>query len=312
MLRLVAIRLGLGVFVLFGVTLGVFLLLYITPGDPVTSWVGPTASPEEIARAREFLGLDKPVFVQYFLWLGRVSTGNFGRSIQFSIDVGPLVFERVGNTLLLTAGSLAIGVPVGFAAGYVAARWRRSITDRVVTFGSLIGASLPMYWLGLVLIVIFASGLGWFPATGMHSVRGGGIADLLWHMVLPAVTASAVPASVIARMVRTLLVGNLNQDYVLQLRAKGLSQRQVMRHVMRNSMPGSVNVVGLQVGYLLGAIVFTEVVFSWPGIGLALFNAILARDVPLVQAGVLVIAAAFVLVNLAADVVALAVDPRRR
>jgi peptide/nickel transport system permease protein len=310
-LKLICHRLALGVLVLIGVTLGVFLLLYISPGDPVLSWVGPRATPEQIEEARRFLGLDKPVFVQYFLWLGRLIEGDFGRSIQFSVPVESIVLERMWNTLLLVIASLVIAVPAGFAMGYVAARWRGSLADRFVTFVSLVGASLPMYWLGLVLIVVFALELRWFPAQGMHSVTGGGLADLLHHMVLPAVTASAVPAAVISRMVRTLMIGNLKQDFVLQLRAKGLARGRVMRHVVRNSMPGAVNVIGLQIGYLLGATVFTEVVFQWPGVGLALYDALLARDIPVVQGAVVIIAAAFVLVNLVIDVVALASDPRR-
>ena len=313
MLVLIVQRLLLSVIVLIGVTLIIFSLLFLAPGDPVRSWVGPTATPEQVEQARERLGLDEPVPVQYVRWLSRVSSGSFGRSIQFSIPVGPLLFERMKNSMILIGASLAFAVPVGFALGYIAAPRRLSLTDRWITFISLLGASLPVYWLGLVLLLVFALKLGWFPGSGMCSLTGDNdTPDLIHHLVLPAVTAGAVPASVIARMVRALMMGNLKEDYVLQLRAKGLRQQQVMRHVLRNSMPGAINVTGLQVAYLLGAIVFTEVVFSWPGIGLSLLNGILARDIPLVQGGVLLVAGAFVLVNLATDVVALALDPRRQ
>ena len=221
----------------------------------------------------------------------------------------------IGLPALLTLGSLTICVVVGLAVGIVSGTRQYSWFDRISMSLTLILANTPAFWLGLVLMVVLALYLGWFPATGMYSMRAAQktVGDLLHHMVLPAITTAAVSAAIIARLVRSSFLDVVRKHYMTALRAKGLAERDIiLRHGMKNALPPIINIVGLQVGYLMGGALFTEVVFSWPGIGLQIYSSIVARDLPVVQAAVLVTTFVFVLVNLGTDIVVAALDPRIR
>jgi peptide/nickel transport system permease protein len=235
-------------------------------------------------------------------------------SIATSLPVSHLVLPKFGNTVVLAAASLFLSLVVGFGVGVFAAARAGSKFDRATMSITLVFGSIPPYWLGLVLVMIFALTLRWLPTTGMYDIIDpGGLRDLLRHLVLPAVATAAAPAAIITRMVRTSMVDILGQDYVRVARAKGIPRRIILwRHVLRNALPPIATIAGLQLGYLLGGALFTEVVFAWPGLGYQLDSSIVARDVPVVQAAVMLIALMFVLVNLAVDMLNAVIDPRIR
>ncbi|WP_100499295.1 ABC transporter permease [Geodermatophilus chilensis] len=307
-------RLGGMVLVLLGVSLLVFLIMQLVPGDPARTLLGPTATAEAIAAVRQDLGLNQPLVNQYLDYLGGLLRGDLNNSLVMAQPVTEIVFPKLGNTIILAAGALVICLVVGVPLGVLAATRQYSLFDRGAMFLSLAGASVPVYWAALVAISIFALQLGWLPTSGMYDVRNpGGFGDLLLHLVLPAATAAVVPTAVIARLTRSVMVEALQQDHIRMLRANGVSERQIVwRHALRNALPPIVNIVGLQVGYLLGGVIFIEVVFSWPGLGGQLYTSITANDMPIIQAGVLFIAVVFVVVNLVADIVVALLDPRTR
>ncbi|GAB3052076.1 ABC transporter permease [Sediminivirga luteola] len=301
--------------VLFGVSLVIFLLLQLVPGDPARTILGAGATEDAVAAVRAELGLDQPLPVQFLGYLQGLITGDLGRSLTINQPVTEIIIPRFQNTMVLSAAALVICVVVGIPLGILAARRQYGIFDRIAMFTSLAGASVPVYWLGLMLIGVFALNLGWFPTSGMSNPRNpeGGFGDLLSHLVLPAFAAALVPLAVIARMTRSVMVDTMEQDYIRTLRAAGVPERSIIwKHCLRNAMPPIVTVVGLQIGYLLGGVIFVEVVFSWPGLGYQLYTAITQNDMPLVQAGVLFIALVFVLVNLLADTTVGLLDPRTR
>jgi peptide/nickel transport system permease protein len=246
-------------------------------------------------------------------WLTNVLRGDFGRSQTRNEPVSGLIVSRLGNTLVLSGSALVLAITLGLVAGSVAAVRPRSWLDRLSTMGSLVGTSLPSFWVGIVLIVIFSQTLRIFPTSGMYSPRGAGPLDVLWHLVLPAFTLAAASAGVIARITRAALLDVLAQEYVTVARAKGLRRRQVVVvHALRNALIPIVTVIGLQAGFLLGGAVITETVFAWPGLGSQMIDAISRRDVPLALGSVLVVSAGFVLANLIADVSHGVIDPRLR
>ncbi|HXJ85079.1 MAG TPA: ABC transporter permease [Candidatus Methylomirabilis sp.] len=300
--------------VLLGVSLIVFLVLHLTPGDPAEVMLGSQATQEDLTRLRAQLGLDRPLHVQYARWIGQVLRGDLGRSLWMKRPVLTEVMERFKATLLLTASALVLSTVGGIALGIGAATRANSLLDRLSTVASLFGASMPVFWLGIVLMVIFSLWLGWLPASGMFAPYGGGGArDLLAHLVLPAVTLAAASVTIVARLTRSAMLDVLGQDYVRTARAKGATEwAVVVRHALKNALIPIVTVVGVQAGYLLGGAVLTETVFAWPGVGTLVVQGILARDVPLVQGSVLVIASTFVLINLAVDVLYACLDPRIR
>jgi peptide/nickel transport system permease protein len=300
--------------VLFGVSVVIFFLMHVIPGDITAALLGPMATEAAKEQLRHALGLDQPLLVQYVKWLGTVLSGDFGRSIATSLPVSHLVLPKFGNTVVLAAGSLLLSLVIGFGIGVFAAAHAGSTFDRATMSITLVFGSIPPYWLGLVLVMIFALSLRWLPTTGMYDIIDpGGISDLLRHLVLPAVATAAAPAAIITRMVRTSMVEILAQDYVRVARAKGIPRRVILwRHVLRNALPPIATITGLQLGYLLGGALFTEVVFAWPGLGYQLNSSIVARDVPVVQAAVMLIALIFVLVNLAVDMLNAVIDPRIR
>jgi peptide/nickel transport system permease protein len=307
-------RLLLLVPVLLGVSVVVFLVLHLSPGDPAEIMLGSQATQEDLARLRADLGLNEPLPVQYARWLGHVVRGDLGRSIWMKRPVLGEVLERLKATLLLTGTALLLSTVGGIALGVLSATRPNSLLDRLSAVASLFGASMPVFWLGIVLMVIFSLWLGWLPASGMWAPYGGGdLRDLLAHLVLPALTLCAASITIVARLTRSTMLDVLGQDYIRTARAKGLVEaRVVTRHGLKNAMIPIVTVVGVQAGYLLGGAVLTETVFAWPGVGTLMVQGILARDFPLVQGCVLVIALSFVLINLAVDLLYGWLDPRIR
>jgi peptide/nickel transport system permease protein len=312
--RYLARRLLLLVPVLAGVSIVIFMVLHLSPGDPVEIMLGSQATQEDRARLRGDLGLDQPLHVQYVRWLGHVVRGDLGRSIWMKRPVLAEVLGRFKATLILTCTALVLSTVVGIALGVSSARRPHSVLDRTSTVASLFGASMPSFWLGIVLMVVFALRLGWLPASGMYAPYGGGdLRDLLAHLVLPAVTLAAASVTIVARLTRAAMLETLGQDYIRTARAKGVVERRVvLRHGLKNAMIPIVTVIGVQAGYLLGGAVLTETVFAWPGVGTLMVQGILARDFPLVQGCVLVVALSFVLVNLAVDLLYAWLDPRIR
>jgi ABC-type dipeptide/oligopeptide/nickel transport system permease component len=298
--------------VLIGISFIAFFLLQLVPGDPALALLGPMARPEDLAALRTALGLDQPILVQYLRWMGRVLQGDLGVSIQLRSPVLPILIERFGNTLILTVAAVLISTVIGVAAGVISATRQFSFFDRASMIFALFGNSMPAFWLGLMAILIFSLNLGWFPAAGMWPITGPRtIWTLLHHLTLPAVTLGIAAAAVTARITRSSMLEVIRQDYVRTARAKGLQERTVvLGHALKNALLPVLTVVGVQFGFLLGGAVLTETVFSWPGIGLALYNAISVRDFPMVQGGVLLVATAFVLVNLGVDLLYALIDPR--
>jgi len=312
--RYLARRLLLLVPVLMGVSIVVFMVLHLSPGDPAEIMLGSAATKEDLTRLRLEMGLTEPLHVQYVRWMGHVLRGDLGRSLWMKRPVLGEVLQRFKATLVLAGSALALSTLGGLTLGVFSATRPDSILDRASTVVSLFGASMPVFWLGIVLMVVFSLWLGWLPASGMWAPYGGGdFRDLVLHLVLPAVTLAAASLTIIARLTRSTMLEVLGQDYIRTARAKGLVEgRVVVRHGLKNALIPIVTVVGVQAGYLLGGAVLTETVFAWPGVGTLMVQGILARDFPLVQGCVLVVALGFVLVNLAVDLLYAYLDPRIR
>lgn len=296
-----------------GVSIVCFALIHLAPGDPLSAVIPEGASPEAIAQIRAAYGFDQPLPVQYVKWLGHVLTGDFGTSIMTRRPVLSEVAPAIVNTLTLATAAIlfgfVLGCLLGVAAGYLAGK----PADRVVTAVSITGVSIPHYWLGMVLIVIFAVNLNLLPATGMGEGGSGSFGlgwDSLQYLVLPALTLSVIPAGIIARSVRGTIAEVRKQEFMQTLYAKGLPARRVFLHVVKNALPAVLAVMGLQLAQLLGGSILVETVFSWPGTGFLLNNAIFTRDLPILQGTILVLAMFFVLINLLVDILQTAVDPR--
>jgi peptide/nickel transport system permease protein len=301
-------------FVLVGVSFIVFILSRLAPGDPAQVMLGPLATPRELASLREQFGLDRPVLVQYGRWLSHVAQGDLGRSIMLHRAVLPEIWERFCATLILATGGMLLAFPLGVLVGGLAAIRPGSWLDRLSRIVATLAVSMPAFWIGLLLVVGFSVRLGWLPGTGMYSPVGkGGLGDLLAHLVLPAITLSLVPLAVVSRLTRSNMLDAMDQDYIRTARAKGASEwRVIAGHALSNTLVSLLTVIGMQVGFLLAGAVYVEVVFSWPGIGFMMVNAILTRDFPLVQGGVLLIATSYVAINLVTDLLYTCVDPRVR
>lgn len=314
MTRYLARRLLLLVPVLAGVSVVVFLVLHLSPGDPAEIMLGSQATQEDLARLRAELGLAEPLHIQYLRWMAHVARGDLGRSLWMKRPVLSEVLGRLKATLILTGTALLLSTVGGLALGIASATRPNSLLDRCSAVASLFGASMPVFWLGIVLMVAFSLWLEWLPASGMFAPYGGGdLPDLLSHLVLPAVTLAATSITIIARLTRSTMLEVLGQDYIRTARAKGLVERRVVvRHGLKNALIPIVTVIGVQAGYLLGGAVLTETVFAWPGVGTLMVQGILARDFPLVQGCVLVIALSFVIINLLVDLLYGYLDPRIR
>ncbi len=293
--------------VLLGVTLVVFAMTWLTPGDPVVALLGESAQgitgPARDALRRE-LGLDRPWPVQYLEYVRGLVQGDLGMSVRSRRPVMREVLDRLPATAELALAGLAIAVVVGVSLGVAAALRKRTWVDALAIAVALVGVSVPVFWSGFLLMLVFSLELGWLPASGRGTAR---------HLVLPALTVGIASAAFIARITRGAVLETLGQDYVRTARAKGVVERVVVvRHALRNALLPIVTVIGLQLGSLLGGAVLTETVFAWPGVGRMLVDAILARDLPLVQGSVLVVSLIFILINLVVDLSYAAINPRVR
>jgi peptide/nickel transport system permease protein len=295
------------------VSLVCFMLVHIAPGDPVNAIVPPDAPQAVVEQIKHEYGLDKPLPVQFGLWLEHVCTGDLGRSLATGRSVWSDLGPAVVNTLRLAVVASVIGFVLGVILGGLAGTYRGSWIDRVATGFAVAGVSIPHYWLGMVLVIIFSVTLGTLPAMGAGP---GGSSDWAWNwthmqfLVLPAVTLSVIPMGIITRTVRGIVSEILNQDFVNTLRGKGMLPRNIFLHVVKNAAPNVLSVMGLQLGYLMGGSILVETVFSWPGTGFLLNNAIFQRDIPVLQGTILVLALFFVALNLAVDLIQTALDPR--
>lgn len=313
MLATLARRIAYTIPILLGVSLVCFALVHIAPGDPLVSVLPPDASVDLQKMLIALYGFDRSYPEQFGIWLWRALHGDLGTSIASGRSVTTEVLRAVGNTLRLAVLATLIGFFFGSLFGFVAGYFRGSWVDKLASALSVLGVSVPHYWLGMVLVIIFASQLGWLPPTGAGP---GGSGDWAWdwehvrHMILPALTMSVIPMGIIARTVRALVADILQQEFVIGLRAKGLTDRGIFAHVVKNAAPTALAVMGLQLGYLLGGSILIETVFSWPGTGFLLNAAIFQRDLPLLQGTILVLALFFVLLNLVVDVVQATLDPR--
>ncbi len=298
--------------VILGLSIIVFLVMKLIPGDPAQALLGSYATPDNVARINRALGLDRSWPEQYFIWIGNLLQGDFGRSYTLNRPVLDEVVERFGATLILAGASLVLCSVLGILAGIVSAVRQFGWTDRIVTCFVLIGISMPAFFLGLVFILLFAVQWRLLPASGMYAVYGGGdLPDLLRHLILPAATLAIVATGVVARLTRAAMLEVLRQDFIRTARAKGLSENKVIyRHAFRAALVSIIPVLGLQAGFVLGGAVYIETVFQWPGLGQMLVKAVSTRDILLVQGGVLVAATSYVLVNLLADVLQATLDPR--
>lgn len=332
MLRYIVKRLVWLIPVLIGVTFLAFLLLHLIPGDPAQVMLGERATPEQLAQLREDLGLNDPFLVQYARFLGRVLSGDLGRSIHTHEQIAVELMERFPATLELALAAMFVTTVVGVTAGVIAAVRPHSWFDNLSMTGALIGVSMPIFWLGLLVIWAFSVQLGWLPPsgrlshdiqletiTGLHLVDSVLTAnwpafwDSLAHLLLPAVVLGTIPMAIIARMTRASMLEVLEQDYIRTAKVKGLRGHVILvRHALKNAFLPVLTVMGLQFGALLSGAVLTETIFSWPGIGRYVVNAILSRDIPVVQGTILFIATLFVLINLITDILYKAVDPRIR
>ncbi|MCK8677606.1 ABC transporter permease [Streptomyces lichenis] len=306
-------RLGLAVPTLLGVTAVVYATVALVPGDPVSVFLGPGAPAEARAALAERLGLDEPLPVRYLTWLGHAATGDLGVSVAGQRPVTELLAPALGQTLLLTGAAFVLVLVAGVLLGAAGATRPESPLGRLCGALSTLSISAPQYSVALLLIAVFAVKLRWFPAGGTHSAFGaGGPGDLLSHLVLPAVAAALVPLGLTARVFRAALASVLAGELADALRARGLGRLAVWRHCAHNASPALLTIAGLQLAYLLEGVVFVETLFAWPGLGRLLYDALAARDLPLVQGGVLVVAVAFVGINILVDTAHAWIDPRVR
>ena len=289
---------------LLAITIIIFSAIRLVPGCPAMVMAGIGATAEDVERIRIHLGLDRHPVEQYFIFIGNLLQGDMGVSTRTGLPVAEEIMHRLPYTLLLTAAAMLIATVLGMVAGIIAGTKQNSIVDYLATTAALFGLSMPVFWLGLMLILLFSLHLGLFPTAGAGTWR---------HLILPAFTLGAASTAIVARMTRSSMLEVMRLDYVRTARAKGLTERLViLRHALKNALIPVVTVIGLQMGMLLGGAVLTETVFAWPGIGRLLVGAILARDYPVVQGAALVIAAMFILVNLVVDIIYTYLDPRIR
>ncbi|MEZ4705617.1 MAG: ABC transporter permease [Caldilineaceae bacterium] len=318
--------------VMLGVSLVVFMLIRLIPGDPVIVMLGDRARPEDIERVREEMGFNRPIYVQYAEWMGRIARGDLGTSIINRTEVMDELKYRLSATIEMIVTGMIIGVIIGVSIGIISALRRNSWIDLTATFGALIGVSMPIYWLALILIYALAVNRQILPPsaridanldvtrhTGFMLIDTLLMGDLrlfrnaLWHLILPSFVLSTVIMPILARLTRASMLEVMRQDYVRTAEAKGLRPRTVViRHALKNALLPIVTVVGLQLGGLLGGALLTETIFSWPGMGLWTYRAILSRDYPIVQGAVLVSATIYVVVNLLVDISYAYLDPRIR
>ena len=310
MLKLILRRLVDLIPTLLVVATTVFIITRMIPGDPAAVLLGPQASPDEIAKMRESLGLNQPMYLQYIDFLGSLLQGDLGTSLGYHQPVLSLILERFPNTLLLSVCALAIALLIGIPAGIISATKQYSAWDYTVMILSLVGVSMPIFWLGVMLVLYFSVHLGWLPATGMGSLSEG-FGSVITHLVLPSIALSTIPMATFARITRSSMLEVIRQDYIKTARAKGLREFFVVwKHALKNAMTPLLTVMGMQISSMLGGAVLTETIFSWPGMGRLVVDAIENRDFVVVQGTVLFIAVIFVLINLLVDILYTVVNPR--
>ena len=315
---------------LLGVSVIVFLMLHLTPGDPAELLLGERATPQALDEMREHLGLKEPLYVQYGMFLKRLMQGDLGETIWTRQKVWTEVTQRFPATIELSVAALVISCFFGILFGIVSATRQYSIFDYLSMLGALAGVSMPIFWLGLVFMLIFSLHLGWLPLSGRLSIgvdlevitnfyildailtrNWTALKDAVWHIILPAVTLSTIPTAIVARMTRSAMLDVLRQDYIKTAKAKGLSKMMIIfKHALRNALIPVVTTIGLQFGVLLGGAILTETIFAWPGVGKWMYDAVMQRDYMVIQGGTLFIAALFVMINLAVDVLYAVINPR--
>jgi len=300
---------GMMVVMLLVATL-VFIITRLAPGDPAAVMLGEQATAADIAQLRASYGLDKPLPVQFAYWLGELAQGNLGQSIFLQRPVTQALAERAEPTFFLTLFAMSLAIFIGVPCGIAAAVWRNSWVDQVFSGFAMLGASIPSFWLGLILMQMFAVGLGWFPVAG-YGDPGVPLSNRLHHLVLPAIVLGVVNSALILRFSRASMLDVLGEDHIRTARAKGVSERRVvLHHALRNALIPVVTVLGLTFALLIGGAIVTETVFGLPGIGNLVVSAVLRRDYPVIQGALLVIAGMYVLINLAIDLLYLVIDPR--
>jgi peptide/nickel transport system permease protein len=315
---------------LLGVSIVVFFLLAITPGDPAELLLGERATVESLEAMREYLGLNEPLHVQYGLFLSRLIRLDLGETIWTRQKVWHEIRERFPATIELSLAALFLSCLFGIFLGIISATRQYSVFDYLSMLASLIGVSMPVFWLGLMLMLVFALNLGWFPVSGRIGVNTelevitnfyvldaiitrnwSALKDVLHHLVLPSVALSTIPMAIVARMTRSSMLEVLRQDYIKTARAKGLSERKVVfKHALRNGLIPVITVVGLQFGILLGGAILTEHVFAWPGVGKWIFEGVVKRDYMVIQGGTMMVATVFVVVNTLVDILYAVINPR--
>ena len=299
--------------VAFGVSLLVFALVHLAPGDPISAIVPPDAPKEVVDKLKEYYGFDKPLPVQYLRWLGVTLTGDLGTSIGTGRSVATEVGSAFSNTIILAIAATSLAFTLAVILGTAAAYAKSRIVDRLVTMISLIGVSVPHFWLAIVLVIIFAVELGVLPPMGIGPENSTGWRfdrAHLAHMVLPTIALSVIPLGVVTRTVRSTVKETLSMEFVTALQAKGMRDSRILFHVLKNAAPTCLAVMGLQAGNLIGGSILIETVFAWPGTGFLLNSAIFRRDLPILQGTTLVLAGFFMLLNLTVDIIQTMVDPR--
>lgn len=303
-------RLVLSVFVVLGVTIAVFLIIQLVPGDPARVSLGLQATEENVAARRERLGLNRPVPEQYLSWVAGAVRGDFGSSLITGQDITPQIVQRLPTTLQLAGLAIVIGMIIAFPLGIISALKPGSPVDTVASIISQLGIAVPDFWMAILLILLFSTRLEWLPPSGYTAISED-FKDWLEHMILPALTAGFISASIQTRFIRSAMLETMRENFITTARAKGLRERTVvLRHGLRNSLITIVTILGLQVTALLSAVVVIEIVFSLPGLGRLTLDAVLDRDYPLVQATVFVMAIMVTAVNLAVDLIYFLLDPR--
>ena len=298
--------------ILFGVSLVCFSLLHLAPGDPMTAVMPEFGSDELIEQIKRSYGFDQPLPIQYFRWLFAVLSGDLGISIVQDRPVWKELVPAIINTFQLAFFGITISLVAGIGLGLLAGYTRRLITDRAITTTAIVGVSVPHYWVGLVLIAVFAVSLGWLPAMGKAPPSGGFGFDSLRYMILPAITLALIPTGIIARSVRATVIDVRKHEFIQTLHANGLPQRRIFLHVVKNASPTVLAIIGIQLGHLVGGSILVETVFAWPGTGYLLNNAIATRDLPLLQGTILVLATFFVVLNFLVDLAQPFLDPRMK
>ncbi len=313
-----------------GISVLVFLMIQLIPGDPAEMMLGERASEDSLKELRQQLGLDQPLYVQYGLFISRLVRGDLGRALRTNEKITKEIMERFPATIELSIAAIIIATVIGMLAGIISATRQYSFFDYISMVASLIGVSMPIFWLGLVLMIIFSLNLGWLPLSGrlsydvdikaitnlylLDSILTGNwpaFKDALWHIIMPAFTLSTIPMAIIARITRSSMLEVLRQDYIRTAKAKGLSPAKVyLKHALKNALIPVITVIGLQFGILMGGAILTETIFAWPGIGKWILDAVYARDFNAVQGGTMLVATVFVVINMFVDILYAWVNPR--